>query len=676
MAMNLKPLPRDLPPPHLICLACSAAFLLGACSGGNPAGTSSGSDAVETPGAAARDAVTLADEASLARANDQYAAAQAAVNAATAAVETAATGSEADRAEARRLVEAARTAIDAAVTAAEAAVTAAADGSDADIGNAARARDRANALRTSQTGVLDNALASFAWYTIALARIQTPMGEAAMPPSAGDGITVEIERIDRTVPTSPTDSTPMVNPKAFSSSTFKDVPYADDKLVFSVADDDEGGDEFKVDGYIVRIDGNRIIDTTMFTGLKLTGDGIVIRTGGAFANSRFPTYNGGYYADYTDMRRNITRNVNHGFINNGPWSLNGWDLKLTFGDPQVTPVARGGGSVSDWMGNGAFYWKSIVPADSRQTETDGVYYDSRSFRQPDEFKDLGTYEVWLSNYLGVADPRVEPVAGSGVVRCPDGTMGTSCPGDDIHHYLKYAAYGLFIYTVDTETFNSGTYRDSQIGRLQTLHFGYSAFASEDGKKTTDIGTAITGAKFTGQTLAYAFTGDPSRSYSRASRLLRGDATLTVNIPKSGTGTIEGDLNNFEKWTGSHWQPMTSGFTVRLNRADISDDGTFSGGTSASGINLTGRAGTGGTSTSPVDFPSTLDYNSVAGSDYDNSGGLVGTGGGYKGSFYGPRSDSADLEAAGSWRVSSSYWSRWVVFGSFAAKQKPAATPGS
>ena len=651
----------------LTCFACSAAFLLGACSGSNPAGTSSGSDAVDTPGAAARDAVTLADAASLARANDQYAAAQAAVNAATAAVETG------DRAEARRLIAAARTAIDAAVTAAEAAVTAAADGSAADIGNAARARDRANALRTSQTRVFDNALVSFAWYSGALARTQIPMGEAAMPPLGGDGVTVDIERIDRTIPDPDNPGSQMANPEAFTSDKFNYVPYADKKLVFSIADDDEGDDEFKVDGYTVIKDGRPGISSSTFTGLKLTGDGIVIRTGESRSG------------DFTDMRRNITNNVNQGGT-----GQNAWDLELTFGDPHVTPVARGGGSVSDWMGNGAFHWKSIVPADPRQRETGGVYYDSRSFTQPDGFEDLGTYEVWLSNYLGVLNMGLEPEAGSGEVRCPDGTMGTSCPFDDTHHYLKYAAYGLFVYTVDTETFNANSFRASQKGRVQPLYFGYSAFADETGKKTTDIGTAITGATFTGQTLAYAFMGAnhinniANANLSRPSRLLRGDATLTVSIPKSGTGTINGNLENFERWTGSHWQPMTSGFSVRLNPAVISntdsDTGKFSGTASASGTNLEGRAGTGETSGAPVDFPSPFDYDSRTGGSfyYHQSGGLNGTGGNYKGSFYGPRDDSTDLEVAGSWYISRTNFgfARWGVFGSFAAKQKPAATPGS
>ena len=648
--MNLKP----FTPPLLICLACSAAFLLGACSGSNPAGTSSGSDAdaSDTSRAAARDAVTLADAASLARANDQYAAAQAAVNAATAAVAAAATGSEADRAEARRLIAAARTAIDAAITAAEAALTAAADGSAADIGNAARARDRANALRTSQTRVLDNALASFAWYTKALARTQIPNGEAAMPPSGGDGVTVKIERIPRTIPSPTAPNTQIANEDAFTSTTFSLVPYEDDKLLFSVTDDAEGGDEFKVDGYAATDWVSFLNQQYTYTGLKLTSDGIVVRVGGTPPDSR-PA---GESSVSTDMRRDITETVDVGAAPHGD---NGWDLKLTFGEPHVTPVARGGGSVSDWMGNGAFYWKSIVPADPRQQETGGAYYNSRAFNQPDGFEDLGTYEVWLSNDLG-GDQGLEPVPGSGVVRCLDGTTGTSCPGDDTHHYLKYAAYGLFVYTSDRATFVSST--DGQVGRIQTLHFGYSAFDDETGKKTTDIGTAITRGKFRGRTLARAITGISTTPQYRASKLLRGEATLRVSIPKTGNGTIEGDLENFEEWTGSYWRPLTSGFGVDLRSAAISNAGTFSGTAAATGTSVTGRG-----NNAPDDFPSLY---SSGHAYYSEAGGVSSSTGSFKGSFYGPRSDSTDLEVAGGWQFVGVDATQWEIYGSFAAKQRP------
>ena len=673
--MNLKP----FTPPLLICLACSAAFLLGACSGSNPAGTSSGSDAeaADTPGAAARDAVTLADAASLARANDLYMMAQAAVNEATAAVETAATGSEVDRAEARRLIKAARTAIDAAVTAAEAALTAAADGSDADIGNAARARDRATALRTSQTRVLDNALASFSWYTMALARFQVPNGEAAMPPSGGDGVTVKIERIPRTIPDPDNPSRQIANPEAICGTnsagtnscpddipdTFKDVPYAEGKLLFSVVDDAEGGDEFKVGGYVGTDNGTFDPQPYTLAGLKLTSDGIVIRTGGSPPTSN--SNPGVWLSDFTDTRRDITASGNDG---GPPHGDNAWDLVLTFGAPQTMSVLVGAPSrnlQSDWTGNGSFYWRSYVPAADSQLKADGEYYAANAFNQPEGYKDLGTYEVWLSNYLGVLDRGLEPEEGSGAVRCPDGTMGTSCPFDDTHHYLKYAAYGLFVYSADRQTYLS--FANGQKGRIHAMHFGYSAFAGEDGKRTTDIGTAVTSANFRGHTLAYAVTGsNQAGGVSRDSKLLRGDAALTVSIPSAGSGRIGGNLANFEEWTGSRWRPLTSGFGVTLQPTVISNYGTFSGAAVPTGDTIRNRG-----NSAPEDFP--------ARTSFSTAGGIVSAApafpfiGVFNGSFYGPRDDSADLEVAGSWQLVGSRYQQWEVYGSFGAKQRPVAS---
>ena len=40
------------------------------------------------------------------------------------------------------------------------------------------------------------------------------------------------------------------NPKRFDADTFNTVMYEDGNRVFSVVDDGEGGDEFKVDGYV------------------------------------------------------------------------------------------------------------------------------------------------------------------------------------------------------------------------------------------------------------------------------------------------------------------------------------------------------------------------------------------------------------------------------------------
>ena len=142
-----------------------------------------------------------------------------------------------------------------------------------------------------------------------------------------------------------------------------------------------------------------------------------------------------------------------------------------------------------------------------QLETDGEYYESDAFPQPDGYKDLGTYQVWLSNHIGVKR-NLEPAAGREIA-CPDGSRGTSCPDDDEQLYLEYAAYGLFVYTADPETFPGRLRRSGnhQIGRVNSLNFGYSAFADEDNKRTTDIGKPVTDGKFHGQALAYAYKGN-------------------------------------------------------------------------------------------------------------------------------------------------------------------------
>ena len=153
---------------------------------------------------------------------------------------------------------------------------------------------------------------------------------------------------------------------------------------------------------------------------------------------------------------------------------------------------------------------------------------ANAFNQPKGYRDLGTYEVWLSNHVGL-DRKREPAPGR-TTTCPDRSRGTSCPNDDEHRYLKYAAYGLFAYTASTETFVIEGDCNGQVGRINTLHFGYSAFGTENGQKTEDIGQAITGGKFHGYALAYEVSGNNAPNIVET-KLLRGDVTLTVNIPK-------------------------------------------------------------------------------------------------------------------------------------------------
>lgn len=633
--------------------ACVAVLLLGACSGNNASGTSVGTTAPASGG----DVINSGDGGSedsqpteLSEANEAYSAAETAVGTALMAVQQAtAARTSAARKAATDAIEAARRALDDAVTKAEAAV-AAAEGAAA-VGEATRALNKANSYRTARETELDAARVSFAWYSRVLLRQTIANGDVAVPRSGTNVAT--ITRIPRTIPTSATDETQKVNPDAFTSTSFKDIMYANGKEVFSVADDDDGGDEFKVDGYVSSRGATLSIDETIYTAVKLTDAGLVIRTGGSGQDAPYDATFTRTKSDSTDFRRKITTwaNDTNGDSNvdasDGIRGQNGWDLAIAFDEPQTRYAGNGDTS---WTGNGDFYWKSIVRADASQLETDGQYYDSRAFFLLGDYRDLGTYEVWLSNHLGVVDKKLEPVAGAGVVTCPDGSIGLSCPFDDENLYLKYAAYGLFIYAPDLETFRDTTNvivtnrYNGHVGRINTIHFGYSAFGSGDGQGTTDIGKAITSGEFHGRTLAYEVVSDqvnPSPPF--ATKLLRGDVTLTVTIPKgSGTGSLEGTMDNFQQWNteNKYWAAYTDNFRVTLNSVAIDESGTFSGIVGATPATGLGSSGAGV----------------------------------YKGSFYGPRADANDLEVAGSWSIGAAdlFHANKDLYGSFGAKQKPSS----
>ena len=699
-------------------LACTAALALGACSGNNASGTTGGGG----PGAGSGnnggpdggngnggdgsnggngggDSNGGSAPTPLQTAETEYEKAQTAVTAAVDEAQRAvAAGTEAARTRAEALIAAASMALAEAVRAADAAVAAAADGSGVQIGAAARVRRQALRLQSQRTDDLNAARDSLAWYGRNLVRYELASGEAVEPRESVN--TATVVRIPRTIPNVDNLPAPAVltdagfqqsaytqipNPKRFDADTFKTVMYEDGNRVFSVVDDGEGGDEFKVDGYVNALTSGLQTQRRMYTGLKLTDGGLVIRTGGT-ANLGTDDYNtdARSVADFTDTRRDIRTFVSDtsgdflvvpfdtdfdGYTKDGIRGQNGWDLAITFDEPQTRSVPVGfddiSNPVSSWTGNSAFYWKAIAPADPSQLDEDGDYYHADAFKQPKGYRDLGTYEVWLSNHVGL-DRKREPPPGR-TAACPDGSRDTSCPNDDEHRYLKYAAYGLFAYTASTETFKNTN--NGQIGRINTLHFGYSAFGTEDGQKTEDIGQTISGGKFHGYTLAYEFSGiNTAPPNSVTTKLLRGDVTLTVNIPKGpldvgvrreNAVTVQGTINNFQQWNGEnkYWTAYDiNNFTVALNRATISESGAFEGTTKATpsaGIN-------------PVII------------------GVASGSGEYKGSFYGPRADAQDLEIAGSWIVGTTRLTSGVqmpltnkiISGSFGAKQRPPETPAS
>ena len=577
-----------------------------------------------------------AEQAALKAASDAYAEAETAVGTATAAISAAdAADTPAARQAATAAIAAARKALDDARDAADAAVAAAEGGSDAAYGMAVNAQARANRYRTAQLAVLESALSSYSWYNRQLARFTLANGEVETPRQRTN--TATIKRTPRTKDDGNGNQVANTADGVIKPDTFKSVMHAEGDLAFSA-----NGDEFKVDGYVGASNSSDNLDRDTLTGLRLTGGGLVIRTGGASTVLDSDTL---YNSDFTDFRRDITEFANDGDgdgdDNSDPDDLplgqNGWDLEITFDEPRTRPVASGDTS---WMGNGDFYWRAIVEADPSQTSENGEYYVENAFMQPENFRDLGIYEVWLSNHIGV-DKGLEPDPGSAAPPRPE---------DDTQRYLKYAGYGLFVYTADVQTFVDAF--SGRRGRVNTIHFGYEAFADSGGKRTSDIGEAITNGKFTGHTLAYETIGtnnEISNPTPLSTKLLRGDVTLTVNIPKSsGSASLEGMMSNFQEWNQERWQTYNStNFAIALNSTSIGADGTFSG--------------------SAMATPST---------GFNPNGSGQGSGA-FKGNFYGPRADGSDLEIAGSWIIgpnpgASLRQNRRNLFGSFGAKQVPEA----
>ena len=225
-------------------------------------------------------------------------------------------------------------------------------------------------------------------------------------------------------------------------------------------------------------------------------------------------------------------------------------------------------------------------------------------------QDLGTYELWLSPYAGLDD------------------KGTDTEGDDVHRYLDYAAYGLFMF------FDNIAQAPSFL-RPQAFAFGYDAFRDADGMRTTDITTSVA-ATFKGHTMAREPINDGSTTHIviTGADVLRGDITLNACIGGSGcTGSgiptaankISGSISNLEELRhDGAWVPVRYG-TIPMAEGDIAADGSFKG---------------------AVGYPA--DSNGVINSWEYNSGEPGENGESrYGGNFYGPRDG---LEVAGWWYV--------------------------
>ena len=593
----------------LAALACSAALLVGACSGGNPSAGPTGTES-RTPDGDSNGGTPDDDNGDDDSGEDDNGDSGSAERdrlrkQAEDAIKLA---SGVDRAGARTEIENARKAINDAVAEARREYDASQASASATPTAQLAAYDRLTrltALQRTQTPLLDRALASLAWYGTRLARYKLADGEA-LEPNDGANI-IKIIRTPRTTATSNTDNTQIANTgdDVITANKFNTIRYSAGKGVFGGS-----GDEFKVDGYVAHAHGRVNFDSSLQTGLTITNSGLQIRTGGL----RTRTTGGDFETDYLDMRKKINVDVGDTFadVANGG---NAWDLKITFNEP-LTRTYGGQTERTNWFGNGDFYWRGIARPDSTQLNSNANHV-AGTFARPAGEERLGIYEVWLSNSAGV-DEVLEPDANSGVVTCPDGSLSSAnrgaCPSDDKYFYLNYAAYGLFVFSGDPRalgargTVGSGTggvttyesdgttetsdstlqidrntdYYRILTSRVQGMHFGYTAFADSDGQRTRDIGTAITSGTFEGATLARAFTGTADSASQTvvspanvANRFLRGDATLTVNIAKGETGAtnLKGELSNFEEWSNldKAWVAYPTGFKVYMNQ-----DGTATG----------------------------------------------------------------------------------------------------
>ena len=645
-------------------LACGMALLLGACSGNNNTGTSSGTTPPTDQNGGSNgddggdgDGGTKSSE--LQAAEMAETAARTAVMEATAAATTAETaGTEEARTRAQMKIAEARTALDLALSQAEAAYDAAPkDGTDDPaLGAAKTLLDRVRAYRTAELAELTTAEAPLFWFTRALVRQAIADGDVQVPKENTN--TATIVRTPRTKANAAgTAQVENTAPVPIKSTTFKLVTYASGKKVFSSDAKHSGAETFKVDGYVNYLSSNEgVQEGFSFTGVQLTSSGLVVRFGG-ISNSG-PEAS----ADFPDTRMKLNVAVDQGGTDIG---AGGWDLAITFDSPKTFPGAKG---VRSWQGNGDFYWKARVRPHASQL-SGGTNYVAGQMAQGRE--NLGVYEVWLSNHIGVdknlEDPN-DPVASA---------------RDDENLYLKYAAYGMFVYTGDDGLVYTGY--NNRKGRLQSINFGYTAFDDATGKKTTDINKAIN-ATFTGQTIAVAVRGDESDGSlpenptypATATKLARGKVSLAVSIPKStGTGTVGGTISDFEEWDPSNNRWKTGGLT--LQNPTLTDSSAVA---TLTTVHLNTDGSDGGTAVNIADDGT---FNGIAKAGAatnldnvlnDNSG--SNTGGVFKGNFYGPRTDSADLEVAGSWRLgydaAPEYSSnKWTITGSFGAKRQPPAS---
>ena len=306
----------------------------------------------------------------------------------------------------------------------------------------------------------------------------------------------------------------------------------------------------------------------------------------------------------------------------GDWNHD--DLTIAFGAPSQSP-----------HGDPSYYWKVKVPLTEAQREqrlpNRMQEEDPNADGRPEE---LGTYELWLSNYGGL-----------------DRGANADDAGDDTHRYLEYAAYGLFMVFDNVKATPSFT-------RPQAFAFGYDAFRDADGMRTTDVSTSIA-ATFQGHTMARALVnnGDANNIILSGATPLRGDVTLNACIGGSGCtgGGIPADANRIsgmisgleELRHDGVWIPYSpAAGGIPMAEGEIAADGSFGG--------QLDHPRTAGGDANSWNYDADIRPGSTHASKYG-------------GNLYGPRNG---LEAAGWWHVQADFRDRarrGSLIGSFGAK---------
>ena len=386
-----------------------------------------------------------------------------------------------------------------------------------------------------------------------------PSGEFVERPASAPVGTVDFLRVPRAAGTDLVGTGTLPSERLQVKKTA--VLYEDGKALF-VPGAVASTEEFPVDGLTIRMDeegheavqgddgsppvytagakttGLTASDGVLEYSVQVTSDGLVYKMGGNAAYFDFqrrfeigPNFLGWYSGGPDGVRGTADDGLDPGRevpgeaaaagcrsdINDATSDCTNWnhdDVQVTFELPVAAP-----------NGDDAWYWNVRVPFPDGVKSTDrnlAAHFDHTRNSHRD---DLGAYELWLTN-LGRIDRNLE------------GANNRPVPSDDERRYLSYAAFGLFAFTDNLQSFQ-------KISRAQGLHFGYNAFADARNARTTDISTVVT-ATFTGRTIAHRYLHLAGGNARRGDREeLRADITLNVEIGGSDGGGITGEISNFE-----------------------------------------------------------------------------------------------------------------------------------